>query len=70
MQYACYPDKTHIAAATVTRTDFEIPKVGCHIFVKSKPAWHQIADDGVPRYDEFDEEFTTMFPEVVKELKG
>ncbi|KAF2160225.1 hypothetical protein M409DRAFT_70579 [Zasmidium cellare ATCC 36951] len=69
LQYECYPEKTHVAAGTVVRSDFGIPEVGIHIFVKSRPAWHRIAEDGVPRYEEFDEEFEERFPEVVKELR-
>lgn len=34
-----------------------VPKVGVHIFVAEKPRWYDIPEDGVPRYDGFDEEF-------------
>ncbi|KAF2092963.1 hypothetical protein NA57DRAFT_62064 [Rhizodiscina lignyota] len=57
IQYDCYPNKTHVAAGTITKGSELLPKVGMHIFVKSKPAWYSIPDDGLPRYEEFDEEF-------------
>lgn len=69
LQYECYPDKTHVAVTTVQRSDWEIPKVGDHIFVKSKPAWYQIPADGLERWEEFDAEFEKNFPDVVKELR-
>lgn len=58
IQYYLYPEKTHVAASTIRKSDFEIPKVGCHIWCRHLPSWHTIADDGVPRYEEFDEDFT------------
>jgi len=59
IQYDCYPRKTHVAAGMVTATKegCEMPKVGCHLFVRSKPAWYQMSEDGVARYEEFDGEF-------------
>lgn len=57
IQYDCYPDKKHIAAGTVIKGAALIPKVGLHLFVKSKPVWYTIPDDGVPRAEEFDQEF-------------
>lgn len=57
IQYDCYPDKTHVAAGIITKGAELLPKVGMHIFVKSKPPWYTIPEDGVPRYKEFDEEF-------------
>lgn len=57
IQYDCYPDKTHVAAGIITQGAELLPKVGIHIFVKSKPAWYNIPDDGVPRIEEFDKEF-------------
>lgn len=35
-------------------------KVGCHIFVREKPSWYTIAEDGAPRHDGFDDEFLEM----------
>ena len=69
MQYDCYPEKTHLAAATVRESQWEVPKVGVHIFVKSCPKWYVIPDDGVERFEEFDSEFERMFPDVVKRLR-
>jgi hypothetical protein len=57
IQYHCYPNKTHVAAGTMTASDWDIPKVGMHIWVRSKPAWYTIPEDGVPRFAEFDPEF-------------
>lgn len=56
-QYDCYPKKTHVAAGLITKGGELVPKVGIHMFIRSKPAWYAIAEDGVPRYSEFDEEF-------------
>lgn len=62
MQYDCYPDKTHLAAGGVVEGADALPKVGCHIWVKRKPAWYEIPDEGrgVPRWEEFDEEFEAV----------
>ena len=60
MQYDCYPEKTHIAAGLVTQGSELIPKVCTHIFVRSKPTWYNIPEDGVPRYEEFDEDFLNV----------
>jgi len=62
MQYDCYPDKTHLAAGGVVEGAEALPKVGCHIWVKRKPAWYEIPDEGrrVPRWEEFDEEFEAV----------
>lgn len=57
IQYDCYPGKTHVAAGTIVSGAGVMPKVGVHIFVKSKPIWYDIPQDGLPRWDEFDEEF-------------
>ncbi|KXL43449.1 hypothetical protein M433DRAFT_47695, partial [Acidomyces richmondensis BFW] len=46
MQYDCYPDKTHLAAGGVVEGAEDLPKVGCHIWVKRKPTWYEIPDDG------------------------
>ena len=69
IQYDCYPDKTHVAVATIAKSDWEMPKVGVHIFVKSRPQWYQIPDDGLERYAEFDSEFELKFPAVVEQLR-
>lgn len=59
IQYHCYPDKTHVAAGTVVKGAEKLPKVGVHIFVKEVPSWYSIpSDDGLPRWDGFDDEFT------------
>jgi hypothetical protein len=65
LQYDCYPDKTHVAATTVRKSDWEMPEVAVHIFVKSKPDWYQIPADVVERCVEFDAVFEEMFPDVV-----
>jgi hypothetical protein len=69
LQYYLYPEKTHVAASTITRNDFDVPKVGCHIWTKSVPKWHTISEDGVPRYEEFDAEFTKLLEDYLKERK-
>ncbi len=70
IQYECYPDKTHVALTMVERSDWELPKAGVHIFVKSKPDWYQIPADGLERYKEFDAEFEGKFPDVVETLRA
>lgn len=57
LQYYLYPEKSHIAASTITRNDFGKLEVGCHIWVKHVPAWHSVPSDGIARYEEFDEDF-------------
>jgi len=57
IQYDFYPDKTHLAAGTATKGADKIPKVCMHLYLKKAPCWYQIPDDGVPRYDEFPEDF-------------
>lgn len=57
IQYDCYPDKTHVAAGTIVKGAEILPKLGVHIFVKSKPVWYDIPEDKLPRWDEFDDEF-------------
>ncbi|EME79328.1 uncharacterized protein MYCFIDRAFT_7410, partial [Pseudocercospora fijiensis CIRAD86] len=61
MQYDCYPEKTHLSAGSVVE-DVEgvmkILKAGDHIFVADKPAWYTIPEDGVERYDGFDQSFS------------
>jgi len=70
MQYDCYPEKTHIAAGLVTQGGELIPKVCMHIFVRSKPTWYNIPEDGIPRYDEFDEEFWDVLKRYQTRAKG
>ncbi|KAK3725430.1 hypothetical protein LTR37_000400 [Vermiconidia calcicola] len=65
LQYHVYPDKTHIAASTMSRSDFESPKVGCHIWCRHVPSWHNLPDDGVKRYDEFDPDFKAHLEEYL-----
>lgn len=57
IQYDCYPDKTHVAAGTIVKGAERLPNVNVHIFVKSKPVWYDIPEDGLPRWEEFDDEF-------------
>jgi hypothetical protein len=69
LQYDCYPGKTHVTATTVRRSDWKMPEVGVHIFVKSKPDWYQVPADGVERCEEFDAGFEVKFPNVVEKLR-
>lgn len=68
MQYDCYPGKTHVAAGTMTNfpKEWTMPRVQTHIFVRSKPAWYQMPEDGVSRWQDWDDEFRASFPEVVQ----
>lgn len=61
IQYHCYPDKTHVAAGTIVRSDWEVPRHGMHSFVKYKPSWYEIPDDGVGRWEHFDPVFDEVF---------
>lgn len=69
LQYDCYSHKTHVAAATVQKSEWELPEVGVHIFVRSCPGWYRIPDDGVVRWEEFDAEFEGKFSDVVERLR-
>ena len=55
IQYECYPQKVHIAVGTVVKG--QVPKMACHLFVSEKPSWYTIPDDGVRRWERFDDEF-------------
>lgn len=63
IQYHCYPHKTHVAAGTVVESKEKLPRVGCHLWVSSKPEWYTIPEDGVERWDEFPEEFQRIWGE-------
>ena len=67
LQYVCYPEKTHVAASTIGRSDFEALKVGCHIWTKSCPTWYEIPEDGVERWKEFDPGFQKLLDEFLAE---
>ena len=70
LQYYLYPDKTHIAASTIHRSEFEIPAVGCHIWYRSAPAWYHLPDDGIARYAEFDPVFQQRLDDYLKENRS
>ena len=70
LQYYLYPEKTHVAASTMRRCDFDTPKVGCHIWCRHIPSWHELPDDGVERHDEFDEDFQSRLNEYLKTHKA
>ena len=57
MQYDCYPGKTHVAAGTIKQMKCAPPTLAMHLFVRSKPVWYRIPDDGVARHDAFDQSF-------------
>lgn len=57
MQYDCYPDKVHVAAGTVVEGREKLPATATHIFVKRKPGWYRIPEDGGGRWEEFDPAF-------------
>lgn len=63
-------EKTHIAASTIVRNDFEPLKVGCHIWTKSCPGWYRIPEDGVERWEEFDEGFKKLLDEYLDNKRG
>lgn len=65
LQYYLYPEKTHVAASTIDANTLEPIKVGCHIWTKRAPSWYAIPDDGIPRYQEFDEEFQAKLDEWI-----
>ncbi|EMC94489.1 hypothetical protein BAUCODRAFT_549812 [Baudoinia panamericana UAMH 10762] len=66
MQYHCFPDRTHVAAGSVTEGGDGLPQVEMHIFTKNKPVWYSIPDDNVPRWEEFDTETDRMLAEFDK----
>jgi hypothetical protein len=57
IQYDFYPNRTHVAAGTTTEGADTIPKVCMHLWLKRAPRWYQIPEDGVPRYEEFPDDF-------------
>lgn len=67
MQYDCYPDKMHVAAGTVVEGREELPKRATHIFLKRKPEWYRIPDDGGERWDGFDDGFEELLQKHLKE---
>jgi hypothetical protein len=70
LQYDLYPEKTHVAASTIRHNDFEGLKVGCHIWCRHVPSWHTMPDDGIVRYEEFDEDFKARLEEHMKGLQS
>lgn len=68
LQYYLYPGKSHVAATTILRNDFEPLRVGCHIWFKHVPSWHVVPSDGIPRYDEFDEDFKAKLENYLNEV--
>ena len=55
MTYYAIPDTIGVASGTVDEQSVqgELPKVHNHIFVKDKAKYHDIPDDGAPRYEAF-----------------
>ena len=66
LQYHLYPEKTHVAAFTVKRNDFGPLNIGCHIWTRHVPASYQIPEDGVERFEEFDEIFKARLNEYLQ----
>ena len=54
MRYHFQEDSLGINLGTLDIGCDFVPETQCHIFVKDKPAWYQIPDDGKPRHDRFD----------------
>lgn len=69
IQYDCYPNKTHVAAGTIVTGAELVPRVGCHLFVAEKQSWFQICNDGLRRWESFDEEFLDVLEEWRAEKK-
>lgn len=69
LQYDLYPAKTHVAAATVVENVFGMPAVGCHIWTRHVPAWYEVAEDGVKRFEEFDGDFQARLDEFLAKKK-
>lgn len=70
LQYYLYPEKSHVAASTVVKNDFEALKVGCHIWCRQAPKWYTIPDDGIERHEEFDEDFQAKLDEHLSRRGG
>lgn len=69
LQYYLYPEKSHVAASTITRNDFEKLQVGCHIWFRHVPSWHVVPEDGIARYDEFDDDFKARLDDYLDKAK-
>ena len=51
MEYYFQPESLGIALGTVDKECNFSTAPGCHIFLKDKPAWFKVPDDGAKRYD-------------------
>jgi len=69
MQYDFYPHKVHVAAGTVVEGRDGLPRVGTHIWVKRRPEWYEIPDDGGERWEEFDAEFEELMRKHLQEKR-
>lgn len=70
MWYYLYPNKVHVAAGTMIKSDFDLPKeVEMHIWIKQAPSWYDIPKDGVRRFEEFDGEFEKRLNQYLEEHK-
>lgn len=70
LEYDDYLEKPWVATATVIHTDWALPKLGSHMFLRSKPTWYAIAEDGARLCETFDEEFVRAWPNTVKSWKA
>ncbi|KAL9600940.1 MAG: hypothetical protein Q9219_002875 [cf. Caloplaca sp. 3 TL-2023] len=68
MMYYCDHGTIGVAAGTIDEGALpkQAMKVTDHIFVGQKPEWHQIAEDGVARFERFTDEFQGKIEEWEK----
>ena len=68
MKYHCRPDGTSIAMGIVDNPGVigKMPQPTAHIFLKEKAEWWSLPDnDGLARYDSFDEAYEKRFEEWI-----
>lgn len=63
MKYHFGSGTTYIAAGSINEKQQTGLEPDCHIFLKDKPAWFTLPDDGVERFQEFPGDFNKRFTE-------
>jgi hypothetical protein len=67
MQYYCQNDRLTVAASSIDESKVPLPQVSQHIFVKEKPLWYEIPEDGVERFDGMHPTFDIKMQQWLKE---
>ena len=70
MRYFTERDRLGILVALIDDSKDLDLKPSAHIFLKDKPAWFQLPDDGIQRCQEFNAEFAERLEELQREKAG